>query len=43
MGYEHIAVPADGAKITLAGDGTLNVPDHPIIPFTFAVCRLKCG
>ena len=33
MGYEHIAVPADGAKITLAGDGTLNVPDHPIIPF----------
>ena len=33
MGYEHIAVPGNGEKITLAKDGSLNVPDHPIIPF----------
>ena len=33
MGYEHIAIPGDGDKITLAEDGSLNVPDHPIIPF----------
>ena len=33
MGYEHIAVPSTGTKITVAEDGTLNVPDKPIIPF----------
>jgi len=33
MGYEHIAVPGNGDRITLAEDGSLNVPDHPIIPF----------
>ncbi len=33
MGYEHIAVPGNGEKITLAEDGSLSVPDHPIIPF----------
>ena len=33
MGYEHVAVPSTGTKITVAEDGTLNVPDKPIIPF----------
>ncbi len=31
--YQHIKVPADGEKITLNADHSLNVPDHPIIPF----------
>jgi isocitrate dehydrogenase len=31
--YQHIQVPADGQKITVAADGSLAVPDHPIIPF----------
>jgi len=33
MKYEHIVVPADGQKITLNPDCSLNVPDRPIIPF----------
>ena len=33
MGYEHVEVPETGEKITVSEDGTLNVPDHPIIPF----------
>jgi isocitrate dehydrogenase len=32
MAYQHIQVPAAGAKITMAG-GKLSVPDQPIIPF----------
>ena len=33
MGYQHIVVPDKGDKITVDGDGNLNVPDDPIIPF----------
>ena len=33
MGYEHIEVPAAGSRIAVAEDGTLNVPDDPIVPF----------
>ncbi len=33
MTYQHIRVPADGEKITVNGDGSLNVPDNPIIPY----------
>jgi isocitrate dehydrogenase len=33
MGYKHIVVPKGGAKITAGKDGTLKVPDNPIIPF----------
>ncbi|NJN52802.1 MAG: NADP-dependent isocitrate dehydrogenase, partial [Gammaproteobacteria bacterium] len=33
MGYKHIVVPKGGAKITAKKDGSLNVPDNPIIPF----------
>ncbi len=33
MGYQNINVPADGDKITVNADMSLNVPDHPIIPF----------
>ncbi|MDO9475243.1 MAG: NADP-dependent isocitrate dehydrogenase [Pseudohongiella sp.] len=33
MGYHHVQVPPDGARITVNADGTLNVPDYPIIPF----------
>ncbi len=33
MHYDRIAVPADGAKITINTDATLNVPDRPIIPY----------
>ncbi|TSE24600.1 Isocitrate dehydrogenase NADP [Tepidimonas sediminis] len=31
--YQHIRVPADGAKITVNPDMSLNVPDNPIIPY----------
>ena len=31
--YQHIKVPADGQKITVNVDNSLNVPDQPIIPF----------
>ena len=33
MAYQHITPPADGSAITVADDGSLNVPDRPIIPF----------
>jgi isocitrate dehydrogenase len=33
MQYEHIKVPTSGAKITVNPDSSLNVPDHPIIPY----------
>lgn len=33
MGYQKIKVPADGAKITVNADHSLNVPDNPIIPY----------
>jgi isocitrate dehydrogenase len=33
MAYQHIKVPADGQKITVNADHSLNVPDHPVIPF----------
>ena len=31
--YQHIQVPAQGQKITVRPDRTLDVPDHPIIPY----------
>jgi isocitrate dehydrogenase len=31
--YQHIKVPAQGEKITVNGDMSLNVPDQPIIPY----------
>ena len=33
MPYEKIQLPADGAKITVNADYSLNVPSNPIIPF----------
>ena len=33
MGYQHIKVPATGAKIKVNADFSLVVPDQPIIPF----------
>ena len=33
MSFEHIEAPSAGEKITVAEDGSLNVPDNPIIPF----------
>lgn len=33
MGYQHIVVPTDGERISVAEDGSLNVPNNPIIPF----------
>ncbi len=33
MAYQHITPPAEGKKITVNHDFTLNVPDQPIIPF----------
>ena len=32
MPYQHVKVPADGAKVTIQ-DGKLQVPDRPIVPF----------
>ena len=31
--YQHIQVPAEGQKITVNADMSLNVPDQPVIPF----------
>ncbi len=31
--YQHIKVPADGKKITVNADFSLNVPENPIIPY----------
>ncbi|MCP5266033.1 MAG: NADP-dependent isocitrate dehydrogenase [Burkholderiaceae bacterium] len=31
--YQHVKVPADGQKITVNADFSLNVPDNPIIPY----------
>ncbi|MCC7216511.1 MAG: NADP-dependent isocitrate dehydrogenase [Burkholderiales bacterium] len=31
--YQHVKVPADGAKITVNPDFSINVPDNPIIPY----------
>ncbi|MFO1282086.1 MAG: NADP-dependent isocitrate dehydrogenase [Burkholderiales bacterium] len=31
--YQHVKVPAGGSKITVNKDYSLNVPDHPIIPY----------
>ena len=31
--YQHIQVPAQGEKITVNADMSLNVPDQPVIPF----------
>jgi isocitrate dehydrogenase len=31
--YQHIKVPADGQKITVNADYSLNVPDTPVIPY----------
>jgi len=33
MSYQHIKVPAEGSKITVNSDFSLNVPDNPIIPY----------
>ncbi len=32
MAYQHVKVPAEGARITVR-DGKLQVPDRPIVPF----------
>ncbi|MEN9786402.1 MAG: hypothetical protein RLZZ299_1666 [Pseudomonadota bacterium] len=31
--FEKLTAPAHGEAITVAADGTLRVPDHPVIPF----------
>ncbi len=31
--YEHVKAPADGERITRGADGTLRVPDRPVIPY----------
>lgn len=33
MTFQHITVPQHGQKITANSDNSLNIPDHPIIPF----------
>lgn len=33
MAYEHINVPENGEKITANSDNSLNIPDHPVIPY----------
>ncbi len=33
MAYQNIKIPATGSKITLNDDGSLNVPNDPIIPY----------
>ena len=31
--YQHVTVPAGGAKIEVNADFSLRVPDNPIIPY----------
>ena len=31
--YQHVTVPADGQKITVNKDYSLNISDNPIIPY----------
>ncbi len=31
--YQHIRTPAEGTKIRVNADFSLDVPDNPIIPF----------
>ncbi len=31
--YKHIQIPSAGEKISVRADGTLDVPDHPVVPF----------
>ena len=33
MHYDHIRVPADGARITINPDTTINVPERPIVAY----------
>jgi isocitrate dehydrogenase len=33
MGYQNIQVPTEGEKISVNADFSLNVPNHPIIPY----------
>ncbi|ACL72921.1 isocitrate dehydrogenase [Thioalkalivibrio sulfidiphilus HL-EbGr7] len=33
MAYEHIKIPDNGEKITANDDNSLNIPNHPIIPY----------
>lgn len=33
MSFQHIQIPADGAKITVDANGALNVPHNPIIAY----------
>lgn len=33
MGYQHIVVPTDGTVIEVSSDGSLTVPNRPIIPY----------
>jgi isocitrate dehydrogenase len=33
MSYQHIKIPESGEKITVNADFSLNVPDHPIVPY----------
>jgi isocitrate dehydrogenase len=33
MNYQHISIPANGKKITVNADFSINVPDDPIVPF----------
>lgn len=33
MAYDKISIPKNGERITVNADNSLNVPDHPIIPF----------
>ncbi|WP_018145671.1 MULTISPECIES: NADP-dependent isocitrate dehydrogenase [unclassified Thioalkalivibrio] len=33
MAYQHIQVPEKGERITVDGQGKLQVPDHPVIPY----------
>lgn len=33
MAYEKVQVPADGEKISANADGSLNIPNRPIIPY----------
>ena len=33
MAYQNIKIPETGSKITLNDDGSLNVPNDPIIPY----------
>ncbi len=43
MPQTHLTPPSQGEKITVDADGSLRVPEHPIVPFISDACAAQVG